>query len=228
MNVCPLTRIMADWNERYRCGEHTTKEPSAFLIKAIKDLKPGRALDIACGVGRHAIYLAERGWKVTAVDSSQAGIEILRQRARSAREGTPREDSARKRSARIPAGGSQASCLLEIDARVADLEKDEFQIEPATYDLICNFYYLQRDLFPMIRAGVKPGGAVVAAIHLNDGNIDAKPHNPAFLLEPGELKTLFSDWEITYYREGPSDEGGHHHDTAYLIARKPVARASRP
>jgi hypothetical protein len=131
------------------------------------------------------------------------------------------ELSADERSARIPAGGSQASCLLTIDARVADLEKDEFQIDPAAYDLICDLYYLQRDLFPLIRSGVKPGGGVVAAIHLNDGNTEAKPHNPAFLVEPGELKTLFSDWEITYYHEGPSDEGGHHHDTAYLIARKP-------
>ena len=202
---------MPDWDERYRSGEHTTKEPSPLLIKAIKVLKPGRALDIACGVGRHAIYLAERGWQVTAVDSSRVAIEILQQRARTARipVTTPRD--------------SQASCLLEIDAQVADLEQGEFQIQSATYDLICNFYYLQRDLFPAIRAGVKPGGAVVAAIHLNDGNPDAKPQNPAFLLERGELKTLFSDWEITYYHEGPSDEGGHHHDTAYLIARKPLA-----
>lgn len=205
---------MPDWDQRYRSGEHTTKEPAPHLIKAIKDLKPGRALDLACGVGRHAIYLAEHDWQVTAVDSSRVGIEILRQR-----------------SALIPVPtrrDSQASCLQEIDACVADLESGEFQIEPATYDLICDFYYLQRDLFPSIRAGVKPGGAFVAAIHLNDGNLEAKPHNPAFLLEPGELKTLFSDWEITYYREGPSDEGGHHHDTAYLIARKPVARASGP
>ena len=203
---------MPDWDERYRSGEHSTKEPSPLLRKAIENLKTGRALDIACGVGRHAIYLAELGWQVTAVDSSRVGIEILQQRAR-------------ERSARIHVPtrrDSQASCLREIDARVANLETGEFQIEPDTYDLICDFYYLQRELFPAIRAGVKSGGMFVAAIHLNDGNPDAKPHNPAFLLESGELQTLFSDWEITYYREGASDEGGHHHDTAYLIARKPA------
>lgn len=202
---------MPNWDERYRSGEHTTKEPSPLLIKAAKDLTPGRALDLACGVGRHAIYLAENGWQVTAVDSSRVGIEILQQRAR-------------ERSARIPVSTRrdwEASCLLEIDARVADLEQREFLIDAAAYDLICDFYYLQRDLFPSIRTGVKSGGSVVAAIHINDGKTDVKPHNPAFLLAPGELKTLFSDWEITYYHEGPSDEGGHHHDTAYLIARKP-------
>jgi len=184
------------WDERYRRGEPTEKKPSPLLIKAIKDLKPGRALDLACGVGRHAIYLGEHGWKVTAVDSSRVGIEILQQRAREAD--------------------------ISIDARVANLEQHEFEIDAATYDLICNFYYLQRDLFPLIRCRVKQGGVFVAAIHLNDGNPEAKPHNPAFLLASGELKALFSDWEITYYREGPSDEGGNHHDTAYLIARKPL------
>lgn len=187
---------LTNWDQRYRSGEHTTKEPSPLLRTAIENLKPGRALDIACGVGRHAILLAERGWQVTAVDASQIGIEILRERAQEAD--------------------------LTVDARVADLERAEFQIELAAYDLICVFYYLQRDLFPSIRCGVKPGGIVVAAIHLNDGKKDAKPNNPAFLLERGELKKLFADWEITYYREGESDEGGHHHDTAYLIAGRPA------
>lgn len=185
---------MPDWDERYRSGEHDTKEPSPLLPLAIKDLKPGRALDLACGAGRHTIFLAARGWQVTAVDSSRVGIEILKQRA--------------------------AESRLKIDARVADLETNEFEIEPENYDLVCVFYYLQRDLFAAIRAGVKAGGTVVAAIHLNEGRADAKPHNPAFLLEPGELRELFNGWEIQHYHEGASDEGGHHHDTAYLIARK--------
>jgi tellurite methyltransferase len=194
-NALPPKPSMPDWDERYRNGEHTIKEPSPLLRTAIASLKPGRALDIACGVGRHAIFLAEHGWHATAVDSSRVGIEILQQRAREAG--------------------------VAVEARVADLESGEFYIEPGTYDLVCVFYYLQRNLFSTIRAGVKQGGTVVAAIHLNDGREDAKPANPAFLLEPGELKQLFADWEITYYREGESDEGGHHHDTAYLIARKP-------
>ena len=191
---------MPDWDQRYRSGEHTTKEPAPLLSTAIQGLKPGRALDIACGVGRHAIFLAARGWNVTAVDASRAGIEILQQRAREAG--------------------------VAVKARVADLEQHEFEIEPDTYDLICIFYYLQRDLFSSIRAGAKPGGTVVAAIHLNDGKADAKPHDPAYLLEAGELKKLFADWKITYYREGNSDQGGHHHDNAYLIARKPLGTAT--
>ena len=92
--------------------------------------------------------------------------------------------------------------------------------------LLRNANYLQRDLFSEIRAGVKTGGTVVAAIHLNDGKADARPSNPAFLLEPGELREFFRDWQIQHYREGASEEEGHHHDTAFLICRKPVTATS--
>jgi len=186
---------MPDWDERYRHGEHFTREPTPLLQIAIQDLKPGRALDLACGVGRHAIFLAQHGWKVTAVDSSRVAIEILQQRAQEAG--------------------------VTIDARVANLELGDFHIDSAAYDLVCVFYYLQRNLFPAIRASVKSGGTVVAAIHLNDGKTDAKPSNPVFLLEPGELREYFPDWTLVYYSEGSSEEQGHHHDTAYLIVRRP-------
>lgn len=192
---------MPDWDERYRSGTHDSKEPAPLLITAVKNLTPGRALDLACGAGRHAIFLAQQGWRVTAVDASRVGIEILQQRTLAAD--------------------------LAIDARIADLETGEFQIEPDGYDLICDFYYLQRDLFPAIRAGVKPGGILVAAIHLSDGKADAKPHHPSFLLERDEFRALFQGREIRHYREGPSDEGGHHHDTAYLIARRPLRNGER-
>lgn len=186
---------MPDWDQRYRRGEHAAKAPTRLLQSAVENLPPRRALDVACGVGRHAIFLAERGWQVTAVDSSRVGIEMLQQRARKAG--------------------------VVIEARVANLELGEFQIEPDAYDLICVLYYLQRDLFPKIRAGVRPGGTVVAAIHLNDEKSKAQPSNPSFLLEPGELREFFRDWELKYYHEGASDEEGHHHDTAYLISHRP-------
>ena len=191
---------MPDWDERYRRGEQAPKEPTPLLRSAVEHLSPGRALDLACGTGRHSIFLAERAWNVTAVDSSRIAIAILQKRASERR--------------------------VAIDARVADLELGEFRIEPDAYDLICVFYYLQRDLFPEIRVGVKPGGSVVAAIHLNDGKPEARPSNPAFLLGRGELREFFRDWEIEHYREGASDEEGHHHDTAFLICRKPMIGSS--
>lgn len=189
---------MADWDERYRRGEHATDEPGRLLVRAAETLAHGSALDVACGVGRHAVYLASRGWQVVAVDASRVGIEITRERAR-------------QRG-------------VTVDARVADLERGEFAIQAETYDLVCVFYYLQRDLFTALRAGVRPGGHLVAAIHMVDEAPDIKPMNPDFLLKPGELRGFFTDWEIEHYHETAlhdDDPGEHTRRTAEIIARKP-------
>ena len=185
---------MVDWDERYRCGEHIMSEPLPLLVKFASAGAPGRALDVACGPGRHAIFLAERGWQVTAVDASRVAIELMNAKAR-------------ERG-------------LKIDARVADLERGEFVTEPNAYDLICVCYYLQRDLFPQIRAGVRVGGLVIAAIHMVDDAPDIKPMNPAFLLQPGELRAEFQGWEILHDYEGRATESGHHRATAEIVARR--------
>ena len=104
------------WNQRYRAGEQLFNEPSPLVTRFSRELKPGPALDLACGPGRNSLYLAEQGWRVRAVDGSPLAIEILRERAR-----------ARK---------------LPIDSAVSDLERGEFEIEPSLYGLICDCYYL--------------------------------------------------------------------------------------
>jgi SAM-dependent methyltransferase len=203
---------VGDWDERYRRGEHATQEPSRVLVRTVEILRAPlamraggmisgkRALDLACGAGRHAIFLAGHGFEVTAVDSSRVGIEMTRRRA--------------------------AAHGLPVDARIADLERGGFRIEPGGYDLICDFYYLQRDLFPSMRAGVREGGLVAAAIHLTDERADAsRPMNPDFLLQPGELLSEFEGWEILHYHETSGhdeDAGDHTRRTAELIARRPV------
>ena len=88
-----------------------------------------------------------------------------------------------------------------------DLERGEFAIAPAAYDLICDFFYLQRDLFAAIREGVREGGAFIGAILL-----ETPEGNPAFSLEPGQLREEFAGWKIVYY----SETG----ETARIIARR--------
>lgn len=193
---------MADWDERYARGDYATQEPSALLRRALELFGDGagggrRALDVACGAGRHALLLAERGFRVTAVDSSRVGVNLMLERAR-------------ERG-------------LDIDARVADLERGGFGVEPGAYDLVCDFYYLQRDLLPALRAGVRPGGLFVAAIHLLDEEPHAAPTNPDFLLRPGELRAEFEGWGLLYYHETSGldpDPGQHTRRTAEIIARK--------
>ena len=188
---------MSEWDERYASGKYSSAEPHKLLKEIVSKLKPGQALDLACGVGRHAIFLAENGWDVTAVDNSVAGIEIARTRA---------EQQG-----------------LNINFVVADLEKSEFAIEPVAYDLICDFYYLQRDLFAKMKNGVRPGGVIISTIHIHG---DGEEHG-RFDLREGELRECFSDMEILHYHEtaaADTDAGDHHRRTAELIARRHSGR----
>jgi tellurite methyltransferase len=132
---------------------------------------------------------------VTAVDNSRVGIDIARSRV---------EDKG-----------------LDIDFRVLDLEKGEFNIRPETYDLICDFYYLQRDLFAAMKAGVRLGGLVISTIHIYGEGEDSE----GFLLQKGELRRYFSDFDIIHYYEtsaADTDAGDHHRRTAEIIARRPL------
>lgn len=189
---------MTDWDERYRKGGRTKDEPHPALVEFASSLEPGRVpgrvLDVACGVGRHAIWLAERGWQVTAVDSSRVAIEILQRRA--------------------------SGKGLAIDSRIADLERREFIIEPGAYDLIVVCNYLQRDLFPAIKVGVRAGGVVIVVIAMVDDDQNVKPMNPAFLLKPGELRAEFEGWELLRDFEGKRAGDEHRRATAEIIARR--------
>ena len=70
------------WGEKYRAGVHTERDPDPLLAKALAFAPPrGRALDVACGRGRHAIALARRGYRVDAVDISPVGLASARERA---------------------------------------------------------------------------------------------------------------------------------------------------
>jgi SAM-dependent methyltransferase len=190
---------MARWNARFARGEDTHDfRPSPPLPQVITGVLPGRALDLACGAGRHTIFLAENGWHVVAVDGSHVGVEVMLKEAR--RRGV--QDL--------------------IEAHVADLEADppEFTIRPDGYDLIADFYYLHRALFPAIRRGVVPGGLVVAAIHLAAGVDEAEDR---FLLAPGELERTVREWgwDVLYASEGASAESEHKRATAEIVARRP-------
>ena len=153
----------------------------------------GSALDVACGLGRHAIWLAERGWQVTAVDSSPVGMRILEEQSRGAG--------------------------LSLNLVAADLERWEFVIEREAFDLIVVCNYLQRDLFPSIKAGTRVGGVVIATIPMVDNDPNVKPMNPAYLLNPGELRAEFSGWELIHSFEGKPPDTSHR-ATADIVARK--------
>ena len=183
------------WDKRYREGEHLNDPPHSLIVRFAENLQPGRALDVACGAGRHAIWLAENGWQVTAADSSPTALQILERRAH--------EKS------------------LTINSVLADLEKHEFIIERSAYGLIVVCNYLQRDLFPSIREGTRVGGVVIAVIAMADNDPEIKPMNPAYLLDPGELRAEFESWERIHYREGKPAAGRPRRAMAEIVVRRP-------
>jgi len=166
---------LAEWDERYRAeGDAANLSATAtpLLVECASQLPPGRALDLACGTGRNALWLAERGWSVTAVDGSPAAIDALRSRA--------------------------AQLGVTVKTRMADLEKKEFVIDPGSWDLIAMCYYFQRDLLEPCKLGVVPGACIVSIALL----IEPGKENSPFRLQPGELRGYFEGWEILHDREG--------------------------
>jgi SAM-dependent methyltransferase len=186
---------LSDWDSKYRAGKNTDNSPSELLSLALDYVQPGRALDLACGPGRNSIYLAENGWQVCGVDASAEGLKIARHRV--------------------------AERKVGIELVKADLEKGEFEIEVESFDLIADFFYLQRDLWPDIRAGLKQGGLFVSEIHLESDAPGLRAMNPLFLLRPGELLSEFSGWKIEHFSEGVHDNSGLR-PTARIIARRPL------
>lgn len=184
---------MTDWDERYRVMDELPP-PHPLVLQAAQSQPPGRALDLACGLGRHALALASLGWQVTAVDASQVALERLQALA-----------------------DAQAVSLQLV---LADLARGEFVIEAETYDLIVITCYLQRDLFQAVKQGVRPGGVFVGAIALEDADSTVRPMNPAFLLKPSELGHYFQDWELVICLEAKPETGQR--AQAQLIARRPL------
>ena len=191
---------IAKWNARYAgCEPGNLEPPCALLSDAVAGMRRGRALDLACGAGRHAIWLARQGWRVDAVDGSDAAVALLLANAES------------------------AGCGDRIAAHVADLEADPpgFTIARAAYDLIVDCYFLHRPLFPAIRAGVRRGGRLVAALHLPAPS-EGRGHR--FVLRPGELERTVREWrwEIHHSVErSAKPTAGDDLGVAEIIASRP-------
>ena len=165
------------WDERYRREEAAPERgPAAFLVEHRRLLPPGGgALDVAMGTGRNALYLASLGYEVTGIDVSGVAVERCREEA-------------------VRLG-------LRVEAVQADLES--YELLPAAYDIVIDFYYLQRELAPHLMAALRPGGVLVfESFTTEQRRFGWGPQREEFLLRPGELRSLFPGLEVLAYREG--------------------------
>jgi tellurite methyltransferase len=107
-----------------------------------------------------------------------------------------------------------------IQAAVIDL--DQLRLPANFFDLILNMYYLDRQLWPVYRQALKPGGFLVMETLLSDMLGFDQQINPGYLLEHDELRLAFQDWEVVLYREGwVKSDHGNEKAVASLIVRKP-------
>ncbi len=185
------------WDERYRKEEAAQKRgPAAFLVEQRRLLPPrGRVLDVAMGTGRNALYLASLGYEVTGIDVS--GVAVAR------------------------CGEEAVRLGLRIEAIQADLES--YEMASDAYDIVTDFYYLQRELAPHLTAALRPGGVLVFETFTTEQRqFGWGPQQEEFLLQPGELRSLFPGLEVLAYREGLVERESERGTKAVagLVARK--------
>ena len=164
--------------DRQHSSSRGGDQPSSYLRQILESdawhIPRGLALDVAAGKGRNAIFLAEMGFSVVGIDISSVALEEARRRA------------------------DEKS--LAITWLQADLEQIELPTD--AYDLIVNFNYLQRSLFPQIRRALRPQGHVIFETYLIDQQAIGHPKNPAYLLDHQELLGHFPSLRVLCYREG--------------------------
>lgn len=185
------------WNCRYAEGAYVPRvDPSPLLGEWLEYIPLGRALDIACGTGRNALYLADAGYSVDAVDISEVAVE----RARA---------EAERRN-------------LDIAWHVSDL--DEFEIPASGYQLITVIRYRNPALWPRLISGLADDGWLVIEHHLKTPFPVAGPSTPDFRLDPQELLAAFGSLRVMHYSE--ELEAGDLDAGRYAIARLVACKGS--
>lgn len=164
------------WDDRHKASaENASPEP--FVVEMLPRMRAaGRVLDIAAGLGRHSVALAQAGMEVVAVDYSELAMAALMASARERR--------------------------LNIRAVVADLEAQPLPFRPASFDTVLNVNFLDRKLIGFLKQTLRPGGVLLFATFLTRQAEIGEPKNPRFLLRTGELWELMGGLDVTVYREG--------------------------
>jgi tellurite methyltransferase len=184
------------WDERYRSGAYEDRtHPTELLAEWVPRLPRGRALDVACGAGRNALFLAAHGYSVDALDISAVGLARAR-------------DDAERRG-------------LEVNWICGDLEETADEALPhGPYDVIVWVRFVNHALLPRLAARLAPGGHLLCEQHLVSSAEVAGPRNPAFRYEPEQLRRSAAGLRVVHYREGlVVDPDGRTVALAQLIAR---------
>lgn len=162
------------WNAIYTKGQHNQDKP-ARVLKEYSHLLPesGLALDLACGRGANAIFLAGLGLDVSAWDISEQAIKSLLEKSEKLK--------------------------LKIDTRICNIPENPPQEN--SYNVIVVSYYLERKLFPAIIKALKPGGLLFYQTFIRDYVDKTGPSNDEFRLKRNELLVLCNQLQVILYHE---------------------------
>jgi len=182
-----------NWDERYQnTWEGEVREPASFLKENLSRLPRGKALDLAMGVGQNAIFLAENGYKVIGIDSSQVAVEKAKKYAKE----------------------------KGVSIRAIQADLTSYSLPENEYDVILNFYFLERSLIPQIKKALKKGGVVVFETYTLEHQKYDRPFNPDYLLKENELLHSFLDFKVIFYQDGVVESDGKKKAIASLLAEK--------
>ncbi|MCU0266627.1 MAG: class I SAM-dependent methyltransferase [Actinomycetia bacterium] len=200
-----------DWNARYASREMVwSVGPNQFVAQVVAPLPAGRALDLAAGEGRNALWLAERGWRVTAVDFSEVALGR--------------------------AGGLAAERLDRPDAlELVPADLAEYLPPAAAFDLVLVVYLqvpaeLRRTVLRRAADAVAPGGRLVVVTHDPDNLTRGYggPGDPDVLYSAADVAADVADCGLTVLRaeqvtrDVPTDAGSRTAVDALFVARRPA------
>lgn len=166
------------WNAKYndRLLEWEEPEPNPRLKALSKYLNGGTALDLACGLGGNSVLLAKHNYQVQAIDISDVAINHIQELA--------------------------LNKALTIQPRAADLtDFKQLQLKADDYDLVVIAYYLDRNLFPVVKKTVKENGYFFMETFYQSPQTENQGISTHYKLKPRELVSEFADWTIHYFEE---------------------------
>lgn len=181
------------WEDRYRSGDYNPREhPAPLLPENVDWLPDGRALDLATGQGRNALFLAEHGYDVDAVDIAPAALEEARRRA---------DDRG-----------------VTVEWIAADI--DEFELPTDAYDVITISYYYNFNKLPDVKDALAPGGVVLYEHHLRSSeSVDRGPSGDRYRMRSNDLLRACSDLTVLRYEEATREVNGKIGAVVSLVAR---------
>jgi SAM-dependent methyltransferase len=174
------------WDLKYEQGLPSLEKPDPFYLSAfdrfVADSFPngGTALDLAGGIGRHALWLAKRNWQVTVVDISEVAIRKLDQKARQL---------------------DLALDLFALDAR-------EYPFKPAYFDLIVMFYHFDRDICPKVLSTLKTGGILICKSRVSWDSYEGAAAASIRPLARSEILSMLPGLWVMHHQERPVRDRG--------------------